>query len=235
VSVAAPIDGLDWTAAREALYEDGYVRLPGILSEDNCKRIAGFYEDPKTRFRSHIHMARYNFGRGEYKYFSYPLPDIVARLRTAFYPHLAAIANEWAELLGLAERWPASLQQLLETCHQANQPRPTPLLLQYTEGDYNCLHQDLYGEIHFPLQVIIQLSPPEAYEGGELVLVEQRPRMQSRPMVLRLDQGSAVVVPARDRPVRGARGWRRNQMRHGVSKVLSGTRHTLGLIFHDAA
>ena len=235
MSVAAKIDDLDWTGACEALYEDGYVCLPGILSEDDCRRVAGLYEDPKACFRSHIQMARYNFGRGEYKYFGYPLPDLVARLRTSFYPHLATIANEWAERLDLTERWPKSLEQLLEICHQANQPRPTPLLLRYSEGDYNCLHQDLYGEIHFPLQVIIQLSPPEAYEGGELVLVEQRPRMQSRPMVLRLNQGSAVVVPVRDRPVRGARGWRRNQIRHGVSKVLSGTRHTLGLIFHDAA
>ena len=235
MSVAALIDDLDWAGAREALYEDGYVCLPRILSEDECGRIARLYEDPKTRFRSHIQMARYSFGRGEYKYFGYPLPDIVARLRASFYPHLATIANEWAELLRAAERWPKSLEQLLESCHRANQARPTPLLLRYREGDYNCLHQDLYGEIHFPLQVIIQLSPPEAYEGGELVLVEQRPRMQSRPMVLRLDQGSAVIVPVRDRPVKGARGWRRNQMRHGVSKVSSGTRHTLGLIFHDAA
>ncbi len=235
MSLAAQIDGLDWCGARESLYEDGYACLPGIVSEDNCRRIASLYEDPEARFRSHIQMARYNFGRGEYKYFGYPLPDIVDRLRASFYPHLATIANEWAELLGSAERWPTSLQQLLEICHQANQPRPTPLLLKYTAGDYNCLHQDLYGEIHFPLQVIIQLSPSESYEGGELVLVEQRPRMQSRPVVLRLEQGSAVVVPVRERPVRGARGWRRNQMRHGVSKVLSGNRQTLGLIFHDAA
>ncbi len=181
-------------------------------------------------------MARHNFGRGEYKYFGYPLPDTVAGLRAAFYPHLARIANDWAQRLGDEARWPATLDRLLARCHRAGQRRPTPLLLRYRTGDYNCLHQDLYGDIQFPLQVIVQLTARgEDFDGGELVLVEQRPRMQSRPIVVDLPQGAAAIVPVRYRPVRGARGWRRTQMRHGVSAVTAGTRQTLGLIFHDAA
>ena len=235
MKLATQINSHDWTSAHVALNEHGYACLPNVLSQQECNQIAGLYNDQATRFRSHISMSRYNFGRGEYKYFGYPLPSIVSQLRSGFYPHLAAIANEWEKNLNTGRRWPETLEQLIATCHQANQKRPTPLLLQYKEGDYNCLHQDLYGEIHFPLQVIIQLSEREQYDGGELVLVEQRPRMQSRPMVLQPDQGSAVIVPVRDRPVKGMRGWRRNQIRHGVSLVTRGTRHTLGLIFHDAA
>jgi len=229
-----PIDSLDWTAIHATLDTQGYACIPGLLSRKECRHIADLYTAADTRFRSTINMARYNFGRGEYKYFDYPLPDIIAQLRSSFYPHLAAIANDWSRHLGSDEHWPKTLDLLLERCHRANQLRPTPLLLRYGESDYNCLHQDLYGEIHFPLQVIIQLSDRQEYSGGELVLVEQRPRMQSRPIVIPLDQGSAVIIPVRDRPVKGSRGWQRNSMRHGVSEVTQGTRQTLGLIFHDA-
>jgi uncharacterized protein len=232
--LTAKIDSLDWSAAHARLNEDGFAEFPDVLSPGTCGQIARLYYDGNIRFRSHINMARHNFGRGEYKYFDYPLPEPVAELRRAFYPHLAMIANMWADFLQTGKRWPDTHAQFIEACHQAGQLRPTPLLLKYSEGDYNCLHQDLYGDIHFPFQVIIQLSPREDYEGGELVLVEQRPRMQSRPIVLSLGQGSVVIVPVRDRPVKGARGWRRNQMRHGVSAVTGGTRRTLGLIFHDA-
>lgn len=224
----------DWTAIRASLDTQGYACLPGLLSREECRHIADMYAATNTRFRSTINMARYNFGRGEYKYFGYPLPDIIAQLRSSFYPHLATVANVWARHLGSDDYWPETLDLLLELCHRAKQLRPTPLLLRYGKSDYNCLHQDLYGEIHFPLQVIIQLSAREEFNGGELVLVEQRPRMQSRPIVIPLDQGSAAIIPVRDRPVKGSRGWRRNQMRHGVSEVTQGTRHTLGLIFHDA-
>lgn len=234
MNITQRIDDLDWITAHTALNERGYICLPDILSQEECHQIAQLYDQPTTKFRSHINMARYNFGRGEYKYFSYPLPNIVSQLRSSFYPHLAKITNEWEQQLKTGRQWPETLEQLTAACHQANQMRPTPLLLRYTKGDYNCLHQDLYGEIHFPLQVIIQLSSKSEYSGGELVLVEQRPRMQSRPIVVPFEQGSAVIIPVRDRPVKGMRGWRRNQMRHGVSELWQGTRHTLGLIFHDA-
>lgn len=225
---------LDWTAIHSYLDTHGYACLPDLLNREECRCIADMYEAPDTHFRSTINMARYNFGRGEYKYFSYPLPDIITQLRSSFYPHLAAIANTWGRHLGSDEHWPGTLDSLLERCHRTKQLRPTPLLLRYGKGDYNCLHQDLYGKLHFPLQVIIQLSVPKEFSGGELILVEQRPRMQSRPMVVSLDQGSAAIIPVRDRPVTGPRGWRRNQIRHGVSEVTQGVRQTLGLIFHDA-
>lgn len=234
MEMVKPVASLDWTAIHATLDAQSYAYIPDLLDREECRHIAGMHEAPDTRFRSTINMARYNFGRGEYKYFDYPLPDIIAHLRSSFYPHLAAIANDWARHLGSDEHWPKTLDLLLERCHSTNQLRPTPLLLRYGEGDYNCLHQDIYGEIHFPLQVIIQLSAHQEYTGGELVLVEQRPRMQSRPVVIPLDQGSAAIIPVRDRPVKGPRGWRRNQMRHGVSEVIKGTRQTLGLIFHDA-
>lgn len=230
----AQIASLDWDALSTTLDSRGYVCIPDLLDREECRYIAGMYTAGDTHFRSTINMARYNFGSGEYKYFAYPLPDMIAQLRSAFYPHLAAIANQWASDLGCTVQWPGTLESLLERCHRAKQIRPTPLLLRYREGDYNCLHQDLYGEIHFPLQVIVQLSALEDFSGGELILVEQRPRMQSRPTVVPLAQGSATIIPVRDRPVKGVRGWRRNQMRHGVSEVTRGTRHTLGLIFHDA-
>ena len=236
MSLAGSIDALNWAEHGAALDADGHAVLPAVLGSDECTLIAALYHDPATSFRSTITMARHNFGRGEYKYFDYPLPDPVGQLRAALYPHLARIANEWSRRLGDETRWPDRLEGLLETCRRAGQTQPTPLLLRYGAGDYNCLHQDLYGDVHFPLQVVVQLTRRgEDFDGGELVLVEQRPRMQSRPIVIDLPQGAAAIVPVRDRPVEGARGWRRTQMRHGVSVVKTGVRQTLGLIFHDAA
>jgi uncharacterized protein len=189
-----------------------------------------------AHFRSHIHMARHGFGRGEYKYFAYPLPDRVSLLRAALYPPLAGIANRWNEALGIDVRFPADHNAFLDRCHAAGQTRPTPLLLRYGPGDYNCLHQDLYGEHVFPLQVAILLAEPgRDFSGGEFVITEQRPRMQSRASVVPLSQGDAVVVAVHHRPVRGTRGTYRVTLRHGVSEILTGRRHTLGIIFHDAA
>lgn len=180
-------------------------------------------------------MSRYNFGRGEYKYFAYPLPDLIGQLRTTLYENLAPIANEWEQLLGSGVDWPGDLESLIAKCHSAGQQRPTPLMLRYRQSDYNCLHQDLYGDIHFPLQVIIQLSRPGIdFDGGELILVEQRPRMQSRPIIARLQQGEAAVIPVRERPRQGTRGYHRAVMRHGVAEITRGERLTLGIIFHDA-
>ena len=229
------IEGLDWQAAARALDTEGFATFPAILRRAACRQLRDKFDDDQTHFRSTIDMARYNFGRGRYRYFGYPLPDEVEHLREAFYPPLARIANGWAERLGQTPIWPHTLGDLMERCHAGGQVRPTPLLLHYGAGDYNCLHQDLYGPIHFPLQVIVMLSDPATeFRGGELVLVEQRPRMQSRPMVVPLELGAAAVIPVRERPRQGTRGWHRVQMRHGVSRVLSGSRTTLGLIFHDA-
>lgn len=226
----------DWDAVAAALAEDGYAVTPRLIDDATCDALAALYDDPAARFRSVIDMARYNFGSGEYKYFDYPLPESVQKLREALYPGLAGIANDWARRLGQAADWPGDHDALRRRCHAAGQSRPTPLLLRYGSGDYNCLHQDLYGPIHFPLQVIVMLSDPDRdFDGGELVLVEQRPRMQSRPMVVRQQKGAAVVIPVRERPRQGKRGYHRTQMRHGVGQVLSGERVTLGLIFHDAA
>jgi hypothetical protein len=196
--------------------------------------LAALYKQPL--FRSQVHMARHGFGRGEYKYFAYPLPEMVAGLRARLYPQLAPIANRWQERMGLETRFPAAHDDFLKRCHAAGQTRPTPLLLQYGPDDYNCLHQDLYGEHVFPLQVAILLSRPEEdFTGGEFVLTEQRPRMQSVPSVVPLQQGDAVIFAVSQRPVSGTRGSYRVTMRHGVSRVRSGRRHTLGIIFHDAA
>jgi len=226
---------IDWTVIAEDLDNNGYATTPPILSPLECADLAERFDDPGTSFRSTIDMARYNFGRGTYRYFDYPLPSPVEDLRQKLYSPLAAIANDWAERLGETQPWPPDLDALTRGCHAAGQSRPTPLLLRYRSGDYNCLHQDLYGPLHFPLQVIVLLSAPEReFQGGEMILVEQRPRMQSRPMVVSLAQGEAAVIPVRDRPRRGSRGYHRAQMRHGVSRVRSGTRTTLGLIFHDA-
>jgi hypothetical protein len=216
------------------LNERGFSVVPSLLTPDECAALAGLYGDD-ARFRSRVVMARHNFGRGEYKYFAYPLPEPVAALRASLYPPLADIANRWAETLGIATRFPAEHAAFLQQCHQAGQTRPTPLLLRYGAGDYNCLHQDLYGEQVFPLQATVLLSAPgRDFAGGEFVLTEQRPRMQSRAEVVPLGQGDAVFFAVNQRPVRGARGAYRVTMRHGVSRLRSGHRMTLGLIFHDA-
>ena len=225
---------LDWPSTAAGLDAQGWAVLPGLLTLKECEQVAGLY-DQGDRFRSRVVMARHGFGRGEYQYFAYPLPDLVAGLRDALYPRLAPVANRWNETMGIAVRYPESHAGFLEQCHAAGQTRPTPLLLQYGPGDYNCLHQDLYGEHVFPLQVAILLSEPgQDFEGGEFVLTEQRPRMQSRASVVPLRQGDAVAFAVSQRPVRGTRGFYRTVLRHGVSALRSGRRHTLGVIFHDA-
>lgn len=227
---------IDTRTIAESLGENGFALTKPFLSTATCARLSGYYDNPATQFRSTISMARHNFGRGEYKYFAYPLPAEVQALREYFYAHLAPIANEWERRFGNDRSWPESLDLLLHRCHEEGQGRPTPLLLRYGAGDYNCLHQDLYGPLHFPLQVIILLSEPgQDFAGGELILVEQRPRLQSRPIVVRLTQGAAAIIPVRERPRQGTRGYHRAPMRHGVGEVISGERYTLGLIFHDAA
>ena len=231
---ALRVDALDWPAAGAALDAEGATVLPGLLTPSECEAAAALYDQPE-RFRSRVVMARHGFGRGEYQYFDYPLPPAIAALRAAFYPHLAPIANRWQAAMGLPARFPAGHEDFLARCHAAGQQRPTPLLLRYGEDDFNCLHQDLYGEHVFPLQVVVLLSAPgHDFEGGEFVMTEQRPRMQSRAMVLPLRQGDAAVFAVHHRPVQGTRGVYRVNLRHGVSRVRSGRRHTLGLIFHDA-
>ena len=228
--------GIDWHTAAEALRQQGHAVLPKLLSAEECADVAGLYgsADAAT-FRSRVVMQRHGFGQGEYRYFSYPLPALVAGLRGALYPHLAPIANQWNTAMGIEVRYPAQHADFIARCHAAGQLRPTPLLLQYGPGDYNCLHQDLYGEHVFPLQVAVLLSEPgRDFTGGELVLTEQRPRRQSRAEVVPLRQGDAVVFAVHHRPVQGTRGPYRVQMRHGMSRVRSGQRHTVGIIFHDA-
>lgn len=232
--MAERVGGLDWPAIAGGLAERGAATLGCLLTPGECREIAALYAE-EGPFRSRVVMARHGFGRGEYRYFDYPLPDGIAGLRTALYPRLAPIANQWHERLGLDGRFPADHADFLARCHVAGQTRPTPLLLQYGPGDYNCLHQDLYGDLAFPLQVVILLSTPGVdFTGGEFVLTEQRPRMQSRPEVAVLGQGEGLVFATCHRPVQGTRGFYRVTMRHGVSRVRSGQRHTLGLIFHDA-
>jgi hypothetical protein len=233
--LASRIDTLPWANLADELDAHACALVPRLLDADTCAGVAAWY-DRDELFRSRVVMARHGFGQGEYRYFAYPLPDLVAQLREAFWPHLATIANRWAETLGAEARWPARHADFLARCHAAGQTRPTPLLLRYGPGDYNCLHQDLYGEHVFPLQVAILLAEPgRDFEGGEFVLTEQRPRMQSRAEVAPLRQGDAVIFPVRDRPVMGSRGPYRVMLRHGVSRVRAGARHTLGVIFHDAA
>jgi hypothetical protein len=228
------VEALDWTALSSALDNQGNAMMEHLLEPEECRSLAALYADD-THFRSRVVMSRHGFGRGEYKYVSYPLPDIVAKFRTALYPHLAPIANRWNESLGIGVRYPIQHAEYLARCAKAGQTRPTPLMLQYGPGDYNCLHQDLYGEHVFPLQVAILLSRPEEdFTGGEFVLTEQRPRMQSRAEVVPLRQGDAVIFAVHHRPVKGTRGMYRVNMRHGVSPLRSGSRHTLGIIFHDA-
>ena len=230
----ARVEAMDWPDIATRLDGNGWAVLPRLLSPDECGSLAGLYGEDGI-FRSHIIMARHGFGRGEYKYFSYPLPDSIAALRAALYPQLAPIANRWNESMGIDVRYPAEHGDFIKRCHKAGQTRPTPLLLQYNAGDYNCLHQDLYGEHVFPLQVAILLSEPERdFTGGEFVLTEQRPRMQSRAAVVPLKQGDAVVFAVHHRPVQGTRGTYRVNLRHGVSQLRSGHRHTVGIIFHDA-
>jgi hypothetical protein len=232
--IAARVDAIDWTQATADLDAQGCAVLKGLLARDECHALAALYPDD-THFRSRIVMGRHGFGRGEYKYFSYPLPDLIAELRPVLYARLCGIANRWNQTMGVDIRYPLSHQAFLKRCHDAGQVRPTPLLLQYGEADYNCLHQDLYGEHVFPLQVAILLSEPgRDFTGGEFVLTEQRPRMQSRPEVVPLSQGDAVAFAVHHRPVQGTRGFYRVNLRHGVSRIRSGHRHTVGVIFHDA-
>lgn len=228
------MSAVDWAAVSQRLDTAGYAILPGLLSPQECADVAALY-DREDLFRSRVVMARHNFGRGEYQYFRYPHPPLIARLREGLYGPLARIANRWADALGEAARFPETHAEYLARCHEAGQVRPTPLLLRYGPGDYNCLHQDLYGDLVFPLQAAVLLDEPgRDFEGGEFVLTEQRPRMQSRAMVVPLRRGDAVVFPVNQRPVRGSRGFYRVAMRHGVSEVRAGKRHVLGLIFHDA-
>jgi len=232
--IAERVDAIDWTEAAAHLDGHGWATIERFLGADECRAIAGLYDDD-TAFRSRVVMARHGFGRGEYQYFRYPLPDIIADLRAALYPRLAPIANRWNEAMHIEVRYPQQHSEFLERCHEAGQPRPTPLLLRYGAGDFNALHQDLYGEHVFPLQAAFLLSEPEKdFTGGELVLTEQRPRMQSRAAVVPLRRGDGVLFAVHHRPVQGTRGSHRVHMRHGVSEVRSGRRHTLGVIFHDA-
>jgi hypothetical protein len=224
----------DWPRISQELDNQGNAVLERLVSPDECQALAAMY--PKDElFRSRVVMGQHGFGRGEYKYFNYPLPDIIAELRTVLYEQIAPVANRWNAAMGSKIRYPETHADFLQRCHNAGQVRPTPLLLQYGEGDYNCLHQDLYGEHVFPIQVAILLSEPSRdFTGGEFVLTEQRPRMQSKPEVVPLCQGDAVAFAVHHRPVKGTRGFYRVNFRHGVSRLRSGRRHTLGIIFHDA-
>lgn len=225
---------IDWDQISTALDSEGWAVLPKLLSGAQCDAIAGVY-DAGQGFRSHVIMGRHGFGQGEYRYFSYPLPPLVQELRTSFYPHLVPLANRWHERMGKSVRFPSDYAAFILRCHEAGQLRPTPLLLQYGPNDYNCLHQDLYGEQVFPFQLAVLLSEPgEDFEGGEFVMTEQRPRMQTRPVVVPLHKGDAVVFAVNSRPVAGVRGDYQVKLRHGVSRLRSGHRHTLGVIFHDA-
>ena len=233
--IARRIAALDWPRIEGDLDAQGAAVIAGLVDPDECEALAALYAQERG-FRSRVVMARHGFGRGEYRYFAHPLPALVASLRGGFYPQLVPIANRWHAAMGVATRFPPRHAEFIARCHAAGQTRPTPLLLQYGEGDYNCLHQDLYGEHVFPLQVVLLLSEPgRDFEGGEFVMTEQRPRMQSRPMVLPLRQGDAAVIAVHERPVQGTRGSYRVRLRHGVSRVRAGQRHTAGVIFHDAA
>jgi hypothetical protein len=234
-TLAARLAPIDWQALSADLDAYGCAVIGNLLPPEQCRELATLY-DEEARFRSRVVMARHGFGRGEYKYFAYPLPPVVAELRAAVYPRLAPVANRWNQAMKIAARFPDTHAAFLKRCHAAGQTRPTPLLLRYGPGDYNCLHQDLYGEHVFPLQLAILLSRPDAdFTGGEFLLTEQRPRMQSRGEVVPLRQGDGVIFAVHQRPVQGSRGTYRVTMRHGVSRIRSGKRATLGIIFHDAA
>lgn len=233
-SAAERVGIYDWSAIGENLNSFGCAVLERLLNQNECERLAALYPHDQ-HFRSHVHMARHGFGKGEYKYFRYPLPDIVAGLRTELYGRVVLVANAWNERMNVAARYPKRHADYLKICHDSGQTRPTPLLLQYAAGDFNCLHQDVYGEFVFPLQATVLLSAPNRdFTGGEFILTEQRPRMQSRVEVVPLQQGDAVIFAVQNRPVQGAKGSYRVNLRHGISRLRSGHRHTLGIIFHDA-
>ena len=229
----SPTD-ISWEPVSQALDAEGNAVIKSILTADECDNIRALYQQEKI-FRSNVVMERHGFGRGEYRYFKYPLPGLITKLRTSFYPHLVPIANRWNEALNIDVRYPATHAEFIQRCHQAGQNKPTPLLLKYGPDDYNCLHQDLYGEHVFPLQIAILLSQPNKdFTGGEFVMTEQRPRMQSRPIVVSLQKGDGVVFAVNHRPVQGKKSVYRVNLRHGVSRLRSGSRYTLGIIFHDA-
>jgi uncharacterized protein len=228
------VEDMSWEQVSHDLDAEGNAIINGILSTDECDDVRALYQQRKL-FRSEVIMERHGFGRGEYRYFSYPLPALIATLRTSLYPHLTPIANRWNEAMNIAVRYPATHADFIRRCHEAGQDKPTPLILKYENEDYNCLHQDLYGEHIFPLQVAVLLSEPDRdFTGGEFVMTEQRPRMQSRPIVVPLRKGDGVVFAVHHRPVRGKKSVYRVNLRHGVSRLRSGSRHTLGIIFHDA-
>lgn len=232
---ARKIDPAEWTAAENALDTRGYAVIQGLLTAESCTAITAMY-DREDLFRNRVVMARHNFGRGEYRYLAYPIPEPIAELRSTIYGPLAEIANRWYDAMGMETRFPATHAELLDACHRAGQKKPTPLILKYGRDDFNCLHQDRYGDLVFPLQMTVLLSAPgDDFTGGEFVLTEQRPRMQSRAEVVPLTRGDAVIFPVNQRPVAGTRGFYRVTLRHGVSRIRSGNRHTLGVILHDAA
>lgn len=231
----ARVDGLDWAGLIEEVNAFGCAQTEQLLSPGECTSIGELYDEVE-RFRSTIDMGRYRFGSGQYRYFAHPFPQLVAQLREAFYPHLLPIARDWADRLGRPMPWPETLVEWLDMCHQEGQAKPTPILLRYHAGDWNALHRDLYGDLVFPIQVVIGLDRPGVdHTGGEFMMVEQRPRAQSRGYATTLQQGRAIIFTTRDRPVESARGWSAAPMRHGVSTLHSGTRRALGLVFHDAA
>jgi len=234
-SIEERVGALDWKATADSVSQRGYAVTTPVLLPEECRSLSTTYGD-ESRFRSHIIMERYRFGLGDYKYFANPLPEIVSSLRTSAYPHLAKVANQWAEALGEeSPRFPAEHAAFLKICHKAGQTKPTPLLLHYESGGYNCLHQDIYGEVAFPLQMVFLLGQQgRDWEGGEFLLVEQQPRAQSKAEVVYADQGQAIIFTTRHRPVRGARGYYRVNVKHGVSRVHRGARYTLGIILHDA-
>jgi hypothetical protein len=232
--VQARVQSLDWPAIHASLNQSGWARTGVILTPDECSDLCGIYQDD-SRFRSKIVMQRHRFGLGEYKYFKYPLPELITELRKSLYPNLAALANEWMQQLGMDVSFPSTHQQFIKHCHAHGQTRPTPLLLRYEAGGYNCLHQDLYGAVYFPLQTVFLLNHPgEDFDGGEFILVEQRPRSQSAAQVINPALGEGVIFTTRWRPVKGTRGYYRVNVRHGVSPLTRGIRHTLGIVYHDA-
>jgi hypothetical protein len=229
------IEQLDWSTISNQLNEQGYTLAKKVITGDECNQLSNAY-DLKELYRKTISMERYRFGLGEYKYFNYPLPSIIEQIRQQVYPYLAPIANFWMTVLNINKQFPKRLEELLEECHAYHQTKPTPLILRYDKGGYNTLHQDLYGDIYFPMQLVLFLDEPgKDYEGGEFVLIEQRPRAQSKAIVLKPGKGDMLIFTTNFRPVKGSKGYYRVNMKHGVSEVISGRRHTLGIIFHDAA